>query len=228
MRKLYPLPAVDEAKDIASGYMRSSPTKDEEVIKDFHSFELPPEHVYLQYPSHMHIDLVPRVQGQNLGRYVLGSLLHTMRESGADMIHLEMWMSNVRAGLFYRRCGFRRLQEVGTNVYLGLEAKEPCAVNADEISGWMGDGGDRIMSAACLFAVGCNLFDWHESHIRTGERYSAAVAMKIASIWSEKIDNGPAEDVSVYEEVRGRVNDISIAWGNLRPLCGSCCLPWRL
>lgn len=203
MRKLYPK---------AEGISDDGSFKDAEVINDFYRFELPPEEVHVIYPSHMHIDLVPRTQGQNLGRSVLGSLLHTLRESGAQMIHLEMWISNERAGTFYQRCGFKKLQEVGTNVYLGLDARAPSEKSADEIFGGDGDEG-RV--EALLFGIRVALLEWHESHIRTGEKYDVSLCRTALACFERACEGPKAQSVKELVE-------ISMKWGNYRPLCGSC------
>lgn len=220
MQKLYPRsPRSDKEGDIVAD-SEGAMMKDDEVIEDFYSFELPPEQVHLKYPSHMHIDLVPRGQGMNLGRFLLGSLLHTLRENGANMIHLEMWITNERAGLFYRRCGFQRLQEIGTNAYLGLDAMDPQTMSVEDISRWMRDESDEGMTIARLLAIRCNLLDWHDSHIRTGERYSHSLAMQAFTSY-EKFIARSTEEVN-YDEVAQEMIEISSKCGNLRPLCGSC------
>lgn len=66
------------------------------------------------YPSHLHIDLLPRVQGRGHGRRLLETLLATLAEKGSPGVHLGVGAANVRAQGFYRWMGFSELGENGT------------------------------------------------------------------------------------------------------------------
>ena len=61
------------------------------------------------YPAHLHIDLLPEVQGQGLGRELVRTLLSALRERGIRGLHLTMDPANVAARAFYDRLGFREL-----------------------------------------------------------------------------------------------------------------------
>ena len=165
LKKTY-LPQMQELYPI--DYHVEGPFRDSEVVKDFHSFELPPESVYTKFPSHMHIDLVPRVQGVQLGRSLLGTLLHTIREQGGTMIHLEMHKDNERAKNFYRRCAFRPLCQCGDDLYLGLNATLPK-------QGLVSIPGGVIVR---VMALPVCLWDWSEANLRVGEPYNAEVAQR--------------------------------------------------
>ena len=58
------------------------------------------------YPSHLHIDLLPRVQGQGLGPLMLQHQLRTLADAGSRGVHLGVAKSNMRAQKVYRRLGF--------------------------------------------------------------------------------------------------------------------------
>lgn len=59
-----------------------------------------------RYPAHLHIDLLPRLQGQGDGRRLLTALLDGLAAAGAPGIHLGVGTANERAVGFYRRMGF--------------------------------------------------------------------------------------------------------------------------
>lgn len=59
-----------------------------------------------RYPAHLHIDLLPRLQGQGDGRRLLTALLDGLAAAGAPGIHLGVGIANQRAIGFYRRMGF--------------------------------------------------------------------------------------------------------------------------
>jgi ribosomal protein S18 acetylase RimI-like enzyme len=79
---------------------------------------------YDAYPSHLHIDLLPRVQGQGYGRELMGQLLERLRERGSPGVHLGMSAVNDRAYGFYRALGFSELAREGSgesgSIYMGL------------------------------------------------------------------------------------------------------------
>lgn len=76
------------------------------------------------YPSQMHIDLLPRAQGQGHGKEMVHRLLNQLKQRGSPGIHLGMWARNERAYRFYTRFGFHELNRVGegdrASIYLGL------------------------------------------------------------------------------------------------------------
>lgn len=59
------------------------------------------------HPAHLHIDLLPEVQGQGWGRRLIETLLAALRERGVTGLHLVASSENAGALAFYRRLGFR-------------------------------------------------------------------------------------------------------------------------
>ena len=79
---------------------------------------------YEEYPSHLHIDLLPRAQGQGLGRRLLEQNFDTLRRHGSPGAHLGVSVLNTRAQGFYSRLGFRELTRTGAAedccIYMGI------------------------------------------------------------------------------------------------------------
>lgn len=79
---------------------------------------------YGQYPSHLHIDLLPRVQGHGWGRRMIGRLLEMLERRGSPGAHLGVSTRNARAQGFYCRLGFRELTRTGSSedgcIYMGI------------------------------------------------------------------------------------------------------------
>jgi len=79
---------------------------------------------YEAYPSHLHIDLLPRAQGRGHGRRMLEQLMDTLAERGSPGAHLGVSTRNLRAFGFYHRLGFRELVRVGSEqdgcIYMGI------------------------------------------------------------------------------------------------------------
>lgn len=78
---------------------------------------------YDLYPSHLHIDLLPRVHRQGHGKRMMIELMDRLRAKGSPGAHLGMFASNERAYRFYTALGFEELARVGdgdqASVYLG-------------------------------------------------------------------------------------------------------------
>jgi ribosomal protein S18 acetylase RimI-like enzyme len=79
---------------------------------------------YDTYPSHLHIDLLPRAQGQGYGRRMVEQIMDRLRVRGSPGAHLGVSTRNTRAQGFYRRLGFSQLVRVGSNdegcIYMGM------------------------------------------------------------------------------------------------------------
>jgi ribosomal protein S18 acetylase RimI-like enzyme len=74
---------------------------------------------YAEYPSHLHIDLLPRAQGRGVGREMMRVLLAALVERVSTGTHLAMALSNARAERFYKKLGFHELARRPEALYLG-------------------------------------------------------------------------------------------------------------
>lgn len=69
---------------------------------------LAPE-LLVQYPAHLHIDLLPETQGMGLGRRLIDAFCGLLAERGVPGVHLGVGVSNTGAQRFYERTGFTRV-----------------------------------------------------------------------------------------------------------------------
>ncbi len=78
---------------------------------------------YVEYPSHLHIDLLDRAQGRGFGRTMLNQVMERLRFRGSPGAHLGVSLMNGPAQGFYRKLGFQELIRVGTGtdgcIYMG-------------------------------------------------------------------------------------------------------------
>ena len=72
-----------------------------------------PESVLRAYPSHLHIDLLPRAQGKRQGQRLMRSLFTALADRGSHGVHLGLGMRNTRALRFYQKLGFTLLNDAG-------------------------------------------------------------------------------------------------------------------
>ncbi len=61
------------------------------------------------HPAHLHVDLLPRLQGQGWGRRVVEAVLDGLMATGATGVHLGVDEGNTGAQEFYLRLGFTEL-----------------------------------------------------------------------------------------------------------------------
>jgi ribosomal protein S18 acetylase RimI-like enzyme len=62
-----------------------------------------------EFPAHLHIDLLPEVQGKGWGRRLIETLVNELRSRSVPGVHLGIDPANVKAAAFYERVGFHRL-----------------------------------------------------------------------------------------------------------------------
>jgi ribosomal protein S18 acetylase RimI-like enzyme len=81
-------------------------SRDGALVRLIHSPPVASPDVVERYPAHLHIDLLPRIQGQGNGRLLLSTLLSALASVGVPGVHLGVGTANQRAVAFYRRMGF--------------------------------------------------------------------------------------------------------------------------
>ena len=70
---------------------------------------VPPEPRWATHPSHLHVDLLPRVRGRGIGRLLLERVRAQLAADGSPGLHLEVSAANPGAVAFYRRSGLVEL-----------------------------------------------------------------------------------------------------------------------
>jgi ribosomal protein S18 acetylase RimI-like enzyme len=98
LRDRYPAPPSELAAD--------QWTPDQRAARFIHVPLTVPDELAMDYPSHLHINLVPRLQSQGLGRQLTSTLMRALREQGSVGVHFFVWPANQRAIGFYRHLGF--------------------------------------------------------------------------------------------------------------------------
>ncbi|MDR1894433.1 MAG: GNAT family N-acetyltransferase, partial [Spirochaetales bacterium] len=71
------------------------------------------------YPAHLHIDLLPPLQGKGWGRALIETLLGELRNRGCPGIHLEVSADNTAAIAFYTKMGFSVLRTAPQGLVMG-------------------------------------------------------------------------------------------------------------
>lgn len=76
--------------------------------------------IAVDYPAHLHVDVLPRGQGLGQGRHLLETLFDALRSKGARGVHLGVAAENAHAIGFYRHLGFTELRGDEYSLTLGL------------------------------------------------------------------------------------------------------------
>jgi ribosomal protein S18 acetylase RimI-like enzyme len=100
---------------------RATWTPDQRLAHLVHHPIRAPEPVFSTYPSHLHIDLLPRAQGGGHGRRLIETLLDLLRVDGSVGVHLGVSPANQRARGFYLATGFAELQSRPDVVLMGRD-----------------------------------------------------------------------------------------------------------
>jgi ribosomal protein S18 acetylase RimI-like enzyme len=78
-----------------------------------------------RFPSHLHIDLLPRLQGRGVGRRMMTTLTAALRARGSRGVHLFVMRSNDRAVEFYRRLGLMEIAADAVGRVFALDFTNP-------------------------------------------------------------------------------------------------------
>jgi ribosomal protein S18 acetylase RimI-like enzyme len=95
LRRRYADPAGDPARW----------TPDQLRAWQIHHPRPPPARITGPYPSHLHINLLPRLQGRGLGKALIDAWLARIAAAGSRGMHLGVSPANHRALRFYRAYG---------------------------------------------------------------------------------------------------------------------------
>lgn len=101
LRSRYPEPSPEVAEAL--------PTQERNALADIHHHWDTADELASRFPSHMHIDLLPRMQGRGIGRKLIETLVAGLRDQGSPGLHLIVGDGNPKAVGFYRHVGFAEI-----------------------------------------------------------------------------------------------------------------------
>ena len=99
------LPPLRERHPVGSG----STPDDAALVERLHHPARTDAGLLAAHPAHLHVDLLPRLQGQGWGRRVVEAVLEGLAGAGATGVHLGVDEANTGAQAFYERLGFSEL-----------------------------------------------------------------------------------------------------------------------
>jgi ribosomal protein S18 acetylase RimI-like enzyme len=72
------------------------------------------------YPAHLHVDLLPNIQGKGLGKKVMLTFIDNLRQLKVSALHLEVGKKNLGAIGFYKKMGFHKIIEYEHSIAFGI------------------------------------------------------------------------------------------------------------
>jgi GNAT superfamily N-acetyltransferase len=116
LRQQYPAP--DEAQMVDWSH-------DQHRIFMIHKPKPTPAAVVLRYPSHLHMNLLPRLRGRGIGARLFDTWLPMATKRGIGRLHVGVNTANTRAIGFWHRLGFVELDiaeaREGRTIWMGRE-----------------------------------------------------------------------------------------------------------
>ncbi|ULQ59525.1 GNAT family N-acetyltransferase [Brucepastera parasyntrophica] len=89
-------------------------------VQNIHRTKKAPEDLWFpDYPAHLHIDLLPDIQGRGYGTVLINTVFNTLREKKCPGVHLNVDFANAAALEFYRKKDFIILKENSWGLTLG-------------------------------------------------------------------------------------------------------------
>ncbi|MDX1699793.1 MAG: N-acetyltransferase [Melioribacteraceae bacterium] len=107
LREKYKLPKQND----------SSP--DANIIRLIHSGYKVKEEL-INYPAHLHIDLLPITQGMGIGRKLITTFTDELKSMKVNALHLEVGRENEGAIAFYKKVGFHIIKEYEFSIAFGM------------------------------------------------------------------------------------------------------------
>jgi GNAT superfamily N-acetyltransferase len=92
-------------------------TREQSFASWIHHPEQTPAELAERYPSHLHIDLLPRLQGRGLGQRLIETLIRALRDQGSWGLHMHVGLGNQRAAGFYLHVGFTELPATDVRIF---------------------------------------------------------------------------------------------------------------
>jgi ribosomal protein S18 acetylase RimI-like enzyme len=109
VRARYPEPPPDVAEKLS--------LPEQHALHDLHRPWDTDVELAERYPSHLHINLLPQLQGRGLGRKLLEALTSELRAQRSRGVHLLVSHRNQPAAAFYGHVGFTELAATDVRVF---------------------------------------------------------------------------------------------------------------
>ena len=83
---------------------------DQKIIALIHHPNISLPESLIDFPAHLHIDLLPRARKKGNGRRMIETLHKKLKKFGIKGVFLEVGINNINAQSFYERIGYKKLE----------------------------------------------------------------------------------------------------------------------
>lgn len=83
--------------------------------------DIPSKEILHNYPAHLHIDLLPEIQGKGYGKLMIQTFFSALKGKSCPGVHLGVSNKNTKAISFYKKRGFSVLEEDSQGCMLGIK-----------------------------------------------------------------------------------------------------------
>lgn len=73
-----------------------------------------------EYPAHLHIDLLPELQGMGTGKLLIRTFMDALKKRNCPGLHLSVSKKNERAVAFYEKTGFSVIADYSNAITMGM------------------------------------------------------------------------------------------------------------
>ena len=77
------------------------------------------EEFLFDYPSHLHIDLLPQIQRKGIGQQLMITFIKKLKEKGSTGLHFGVGVENTNAIEFYKKMGFLEIKSIPGTIFMG-------------------------------------------------------------------------------------------------------------
>ena len=108
LREKYPLPTEEDD------------SADANIIRLIHKGYVFKEG-HIDYPAHLHINLLPITQGKGIGKKIMLTFINKLKELNVEALHLEVGKKNEGAIGFYKKMGFHEIVDYEYSIGFGID-----------------------------------------------------------------------------------------------------------
>lgn len=94
---------------------------EEEMLKTINTTVVSENPLFTEYPAHLHIDLLPEIQGMGFGRKLFETLKEHLKSQNVKGFHLGVSGKNKNAIAFYEKMQLSVLQDAPWGFYMGTK-----------------------------------------------------------------------------------------------------------
>jgi len=88
------------------------------IVELIHSGYRPKKEM-LNFPAHLHIDILPIAQGKGVGKRLIEKFSESLKNFRVYAVHLEVGKRNLNAIEFYKKVGFKIIKEFEYSIAFG-------------------------------------------------------------------------------------------------------------